>query len=336
MAEDIRIWELSEDTKLKEIKKSKLDLESRLEQWIEDDISIISNDLIIIGRQIETDFGGIIDLLCIDRNGDIVVIELKREKTPREITAQVLEYASWIKDLSNEQVTEIANEYLGEKGPLENLFKNSLDEELPEILNESHKMLIVATEIDSSTERIINYLSDSHRVAINAISFQYFKDERNEKEYLARAFLIEPDLVERIRISKRKPPLTFEQFKDIAEENGVGELFNCFIQDVTDLFDSRGTTRSTISWSGRMGMSMNTILNIIPKESNGKDGLRFYVYIERLSYYLNTEIENLKNYLPENVEEGRKWNVDSPAIFGYFKTEEEAKKFSAGVRSLKP
>lgn len=227
MAEDIRIWEILNDDKLSEIKKSKLNLENRLEQWIEDDISIISQDLITIGRQVETEYGGFIDLLCLDVSGDVVIIELKRDKTPRDITAQVLDYATWVKDLSNNDITEIANAYLKEKGPLENVFKYKFDEELPEILNENHKMLIVASEIDTSTERIINYLSDSYGVAINAISFQYFKEE---KEYLARAFLLEPSEVNRKaktkRSSKRKPPLTFDELKEIADSNGVGQLFD--------------------------------------------------------------------------------------------------------------
>jgi hypothetical protein len=136
-----------------------------------------------------------------------VIIELKKDKTPRDITAQVLDYATWIKDLSNNNITEIANAYLKNKGPLENAFKERFGEELPEILNEYHKMLVVASGIDSSTERIIDYLSDSYGVAINAISFQYFEDE---KEYLARAFLLEPSEVDRKaktkRSSKRNPP----------------------------------------------------------------------------------------------------------------------------------
>ena len=45
-----------------------------LRLWLEKDISIISTDLLVIGRQIETDFGGVIDLLCIDPNGDLVIM----------------------------------------------------------------------------------------------------------------------------------------------------------------------------------------------------------------------------------------------------------------------
>jgi RecB family endonuclease NucS len=68
--------------------RARLDLESRLESWLGRDICVLDRALLVIGRQVETDFGGIIDLLCLDHAGDIVVVELKRDKTPREITAQ--------------------------------------------------------------------------------------------------------------------------------------------------------------------------------------------------------------------------------------------------------
>ena len=50
-------------------------------------------------------------LLCLDEVGDVVVVELKRDKTPREITAQALDYGSWVKDLSHERIATIAGDY---------------------------------------------------------------------------------------------------------------------------------------------------------------------------------------------------------------------------------
>lgn len=74
--------------------------------------------------------------------------------------------------------------------------------DLPDVLNESLSMLIVATEIDAATERIINYLSSNYDVAINAVTFQYFRDEG--REYIARVFLIEPEQIE-VKIRKYTP-----------------------------------------------------------------------------------------------------------------------------------
>ncbi len=94
MAQEVRLWQITGEDHLDELERDKLNLEGRLEKWLETDISMISNELLVIGRQVQTVFGGIIDILCLDNNGDVVIVELKRDKTPRDITAQVLDYAT--------------------------------------------------------------------------------------------------------------------------------------------------------------------------------------------------------------------------------------------------
>lgn len=80
MTSEIRLWKIQDGNQLNEVEGSNLDLEQRLESWIEKDIFMVSEDLLVISRQKETDFGGKIDLLCIDRNGDLSIVELKRAK----------------------------------------------------------------------------------------------------------------------------------------------------------------------------------------------------------------------------------------------------------------
>ena len=48
--------------------------------------------LLIIGRQVPTDLGKSIYLFGVDREGNVVVVELKRDRTPRDVVAQALEY----------------------------------------------------------------------------------------------------------------------------------------------------------------------------------------------------------------------------------------------------
>ena len=340
MPQDVKVWEIIDRGTLNEISKSKLDLEERLEDWLEKDISIISNDLLAIGRQVETGFGGIIDLLCIEYNGDILIVELKRDKTPREITAQVLDYASWTKDLSNEKITEIANRYLGDKGPLEEAFKRKFGTEIPEILNEHHKMLVVASEIDSSSERIIKYLSDSYGVGINAITFQYFQNEEG-REFLAKVFLIEPSEAEyRIQIkstSKRKPPLSYEELQEIAEKNGIGDSYKRIVTELSKCFDQSVTTMSSIAFIGIMGerKSRNTIFSILPKESDSEKGVRFTVYIDRFVDYFRIEkriaIDALPSY--EKKAEYEEWAGEFGG--GFFREEKQIEKFLANLTEFK-
>ena len=48
MPQEIKLWEIINKSTLKEITKSKLDMENRLENWLEKDISIISDDLLVV------------------------------------------------------------------------------------------------------------------------------------------------------------------------------------------------------------------------------------------------------------------------------------------------
>ncbi len=90
------------------------------------------SNVLIIGRQVITNLNSIIDLLGIDKNGNTVVIELKRDKTPRETIAQLLEYASFIENLDYSQLNEIYRDYSGEEISLEDYhrayFQNETDE----------------------------------------------------------------------------------------------------------------------------------------------------------------------------------------------------------------
>jgi hypothetical protein len=327
--QDLRLWEIKDGSTLREITKSKLDREERLEEWLEKDISVISDDLLVIGRQVPTDLGGAIDLLCIDRNGDIVIVELKRDKTPREIVAQVLEYASWVKDLSQDRISEIANKYFGGAITLEQAFENRFGEQL-EVVNENHNMLIVASELDSSTERVINYLSE-HGVGLNAVTFHYFKEDN--REYLGRVFLIEPQLAERRRESKRKQRLSEEELQQIAVNNGVAELYEKLKEGLTKFFDDLGTTRSSLAFIGLQEGRRNTIFSILPVGSDAEHGLKFQIYTKRFSRYFKIDEKTVESILP-----GNKWEWEfakDPEYTGYegfFKNHEEIERFLANLR----
>lgn len=81
------------------------------------------------------------------------------------------------------------------------------------MLNEDHRLLIVASELDSSTERIVGYL-DQYGVPVNAVFFRYFKQDG--REYLARTWLIDPHQAEadtgRPAARKKKEPWNGRDF----------------------------------------------------------------------------------------------------------------------------
>jgi hypothetical protein len=163
--------------------------EKTLEDMIISVPAILSNEWMLIGRQERTSFGGIIDLLAIAPDGSLVLIELKRDRTPREVVAQSLDYASWVEQLGAEKLAQIYERF-SNGGNLSDAFfrhfKTKLDEDS---LNQSHQIILVAAELDDSTERIINYLN-ARDIAINVIFFQVFQNA--SEQVLSRAWMIDP------------------------------------------------------------------------------------------------------------------------------------------------
>ncbi len=129
------------------------------------------------------------DLLAIDAEGYLYAIELKRDRTPRDVVAQVLDYGSWITDLGHEEIGELFSTH--HKGArLEEVFEDRFGGTLPEALNAAHHLVIVASELDNSTERIVRYLTEQFSVPVSVLFFRYYRD--GDREYLARTWLNAP------------------------------------------------------------------------------------------------------------------------------------------------
>lgn len=163
--------------------------EQQLEDMIVSAPQILSSEWMLIGRQEQTGLGGRIDLLAIAPDASLVLIELKRNRTPREIVAQALDYASWVEQLTADKIAQIYQRF-SKGGNLGDAFKQHFGAELDEeVLNESHQIILVAAELDDSTERIITYLN-ARDIAINALFFQVF--QHGPEQLLSRAWLIDP------------------------------------------------------------------------------------------------------------------------------------------------
>src|SRR6056297_244038 len=99
------IWRIGDQPK--KLKPAALADEALLEDQVMKDISILNSNWLLIGRQVRTSYDKLIDLLAMDANGSIIIVELKRNKTPRDVVAQTVDYASWIANLSDSDIVDI-------------------------------------------------------------------------------------------------------------------------------------------------------------------------------------------------------------------------------------
>ncbi len=204
MGKVIKTWQVVDDT-LHPLQSS-LATSNRtemydLEAWIASTPAIVSTDIAIIGRQVSTKSGPL-DLLAIDQHGNTVIIELKRDTLPRMALAQAIDYASDVAEWSVEKLSEVCTKYTNQG------LDEFLSERFPDTdwevanINESQRIFLVGFGIQEPLERMINWLSSSYGVNINAILLQYIHT-KNGDELLSRVTVISEE-IEQQRSQRKK------------------------------------------------------------------------------------------------------------------------------------
>jgi len=219
MTTKVKIWQIKEK-KLCPIKRT-LEDEGRkekedLEEWIKSYPKILGENLLIIGNQIRTKSGPL-DFLAIDKNGNIVIVELKRGKLPRRVLAQAIDYASDIESWGIEELDELCKPYT-KSNLIEFIIENFPDKDInwDDIsINQTQRILLVGTYITESLERMINWLSENFKVLINAVVITYGKTANGE-EIIASTSIIPEEIGEEHSKKKNKKivPKTLEDHRN--------------------------------------------------------------------------------------------------------------------------
>jgi hypothetical protein len=170
--------------------------EQHLEDWLEAYPGLLTDDepVLVIGRQVTTALGGTLDLLALDADGSTLIAELKRAPTPRDVIAQVFEYAAWVASLDHEEIVDLAEQYLAEEQDCPSLAEawrqafyqdddaGTPSSDLPAGLTLNQRQrLVVLTE--GASERVIavaRYLR-AQGVDITVLDYAYYRSDTGEE-----------------------------------------------------------------------------------------------------------------------------------------------------------
>lgn len=331
MSIQMQLWSIQGNRPVR-LPSAKLDLEARLEAWICQDLSLVGEDLVLLGNQVATEYGHAVDVLALDRAGNLVVLELKRGRTPRDVVAQILDYASWAHSLSIQDISHIAETY--RKKSLEELYQERFRTELPDSLNEEQRLVIVATELDPQSERIVQFLSSQYGVNLNVVFFDYYR--QGDQELVGRSWLIAPEEVQRkaetVGPSRRRQALTMEELTKMAGDRGVGGLYAELHEGLSRLCDQVGTTQSNVTYRWRSPSGGRTALvSVHPKVSGPEMGLLADIRVEDLAKQLGLDPADLRAALP-----GKVLPRQIPGFYFYaegyaFRAPEEIERFLASI-----
>jgi len=162
--------------------------EKSLEHLLEQNPEMIFEDelIMVLGRQVNTVYGTTVDILGLDASGNVVIIELKKGLTPREVITQILEYGVWAeKELRYDELNRIAHEKgkLKDEQSLMQAYREFFQDEAEENpeFNADQRLVILAKEIDEKIEDMARYLG-AREVDIYCVKYSYFKGE-DDKNY---------------------------------------------------------------------------------------------------------------------------------------------------------
>ncbi len=103
-------------TKLKQCLFSELGFKERenLQEWIAKNPEILGEDLLIIQKEFDgfNDTNERLDLLALDKDGNLVIIENKLDDTGRDVVWQALKYTSYCSTLTTSQIIKIFQSFL--------------------------------------------------------------------------------------------------------------------------------------------------------------------------------------------------------------------------------
>lgn len=144
-----------------------------LQEWIESNPDVFGEELLYIQKEFDG-FGDTrerLDLLAIDKSGNLVVIENKLDDSGRDVTWQVLKYASYCSSLSKSQINDIYQIYLDKRasgGVSDYNISEFLGvEDLNEVrLNQSQRIILVSNTFRKEVTSTVMWLLNNYNLKI--------------------------------------------------------------------------------------------------------------------------------------------------------------------------
>jgi len=227
-----------------------------LESWLESNPDSIVEDgkLCIIGRQVLTTFGSFIDLLALDRAGNVVVLEMKRDRTPRDTLAQALEYASFAERLDYQKLQSILQDYTGDESTdLSEYHRLAFDLKERESIsfNKDQRIVIIGHDIAPEIRQTAIFLR-TKGIVVTCVEFDYFKTESDERLITSNIVVGREPLGGHMVESERSKQTDREKFLRSCDDVGR-PVFEALLA----MAEAQGLPRH---W-GSIGFSLNADVN---------------------------------------------------------------------------
>lgn len=293
------------------LEERELSSEKSLENYLirSDGTEIGGVEVLYVDQQGSPGEGGIFDIIGIDEQGDVVIIELKRGQSPRDIVAQALEYAASIRNEDYEQLASRYREFIeDDEASLREKHTEFFDRDDNPLsereYNTDQRLLLVGGEFSDLSLDMADFLRE-HGIDVICVTYSSFTKEEEDlrlltTESVRRALSEEPASVSGQTSSSRESTvdiidgdIVIETFKERNQSDAMETVANYLIKN-HDLIG-----RISIPYIPGTGTGDRALINDSPTHPDGSE-MRAYRELKN-GYYILTKLDapSKRRYLNE-------------------------------------
>ena len=231
-----------------------------IQEWIESTPEVLGEELLIIAKE-KSYFEGTRerpDLIALDKAGNVVIVELKRDDSGQNTEWQAIKYASYWSKFKVNDIIEIFAEYL-KRG---NKSGNEADEDdasqrILEFINEDtldninikQRIFLISHRFAKEVTSAVNWLIDSYRMSIKCIQLIPYYDSDKEAYYLQSNEILPVTGVEDIIITASSRSET-PSMGPVRKDDEVTHFFESLRDELVDRLDRDLRPDKYSRWAG--------------------------------------------------------------------------------------
>lgn len=266
-----------------------------LQEWIAKNPEVFGEDLLIIQKEFSgfNDTNERLDLLALDKEGNLVIIENKLDDTGKDVTWQALKYTSYCSTLTTKQILNLYQDYLNQfrkeesAEDLVSTFLELADKEAELYLNSGDQRIIfVANNYRKEVTSTVLWLL-AHAIKIQCFRATPFS--QNEDLFLQFEQIIPlPETEEYMIDIQEKKKEDLEKSKGLSETKKTQlEFWKKFKERLLQYDDVQRlqTPRPQYWFDMALGKSGVHLSNLFNTDSN-EIGIRIYITSKNVEEWL--------------------------------------------------
>ena len=181
---------------IKEVEFSSIGFKERydIQEWIESNPQTLGEELLIISKDLSffNETKGRPDLIALDKKGNVVIIELKRDDSGLYMEWQAIKYASYLSKFKQKDIVSLYSKYLTHYFPeedytdqtVEQKILDFIDEETIEEININQRLILVSHRFAREVTSAVNWLIDKYSMDIKCVQIIPFHDIDRDAFYI--------------------------------------------------------------------------------------------------------------------------------------------------------